>query len=181
MFDFSWSEIMVIGIVALIAIGPKDMPVAIRAITRVLKKMRRMAGEFQHHVDDMMREADLQDVQSTFRDLRSLNVKSALTNFVDSDGTLGRAMADPFAEHPVPPPPTMRPLTPGDDVATDAGATPATISQAPTEPPPDFVPPQAAVPAPQAALSSPRARLVPAFVPPAAAAATPPDLRAEDL
>jgi sec-independent protein translocase protein TatB len=169
MFDFSWSEIMVIGVVALIAIGPKDMPVAIRAITRVLKKMRRMAGEFQHHVDDMMREADLQDVQSTFRDLRSLNVKSALSNFVDSDGSLGRAMADPFAEHPVPPAPAAHPetSTPGEPITA---ASPA----------PDFVPPHDAAQVPHDA-PPPRGRPVPAFVPPAAAAATPPELRAEDL
>jgi sec-independent protein translocase protein TatB len=173
MFDFSWSEIMVIGIVALIAIGPKDMPVAIRAITRVLKKMRRMAGEFQHHVDDMMREADLQDVQSTFRDLRSMNVKSALTNLVDRDGELGRAMADPFAERPVPP------------VVPDAGPGQAHAPEPmmgplpPASPPPDFVPPHDAIAG--AASPAPRARPAPAFVPPAAVAQTPPDFRAEDL
>jgi sec-independent protein translocase protein TatB len=169
MFDFSWSEIMVIGIVALIAIGPKDMPVAIRGITRILKKMRRMAGEFQHHVDDMMKEADLQDVHSTFRDLRSLNVKSALTSFVDADGSLGRAMADPFADHPVPPAPEAHPDGTGYVMKPIAPATPA----------PDFVPPHdAAPPAPP----QPRAsRPAPAFVPPSAVAAAPPDMRAEDL
>ena len=74
MFDFSWSEIMVIGLVALICIGPKDMPVAIRAISRVLKKMRRMAGEFQGHVDEMLREADLAEVSNTLRDIRGMNI-----------------------------------------------------------------------------------------------------------
>ena len=59
MFDFAWSEIALIGVVALIAIGPKDMPVAIRAVTDMIKKARRMAGEFQTHVDEMVREADL--------------------------------------------------------------------------------------------------------------------------
>ena len=47
MFDFAWSEIALVGVVALIAIGPKDMPVAIRTMTTAIKKMRRMAGEFQ--------------------------------------------------------------------------------------------------------------------------------------
>ena len=46
MFDFSMSEIMVIALVALVLIGPKDMPVAVRGIARVIKKMRRMAGNF---------------------------------------------------------------------------------------------------------------------------------------
>ena len=47
MFDFAWSEIGLIGVVALIAIGPKDMPAAIKAVTGMIKKARRMAGEFQ--------------------------------------------------------------------------------------------------------------------------------------
>jgi sec-independent protein translocase protein TatB len=173
MFDFSWSEIMVIGIVALIAIGPKDMPVAIRAITRVLKKMRRMAGEFQHHVDDMLKEADLQDVQSTFRDLRSMNVKSALTNFVDGDGSLSRAMADPFDEHPVPPVHTSAASARAAAMQGTGGTTAA------ASPPPDFVPPHDAVPPPS--VQPLPARPAPAFVPPAAAAVAPPPLRAEDL
>ena len=50
--------------VALIAIGPKDMPVAIRTVTGMIKKARRMAAEFQTHVDEMVREADLDEVQA---------------------------------------------------------------------------------------------------------------------
>ena len=63
MFDFAWSEIVLIGAVALIAIGPKDMPAAIRTVSSMVKKARRMAAEFQTHVDEMVREADLGDVQ----------------------------------------------------------------------------------------------------------------------
>jgi len=59
MFDFAWSEIALIVVVAVIFIGPKDLPVAIKAVTGMLKKARRMAGEFQTHVDEMVREADL--------------------------------------------------------------------------------------------------------------------------
>src|SRR5277367_5226195 len=137
MFDFSWSEIMLIALVALVLIGPKDLPIAIRAITRVLKKMRRMAGEFQHHVDDMMREADLGDVQSTFRDLRSMNLKGAINSMVDPDGTVGRAFADPFESHPVPPGnPAMR-------------AAPRPAGPAPDFIPPSTVPPLVIDPAPR--------------------------------
>jgi sec-independent protein translocase protein TatB len=154
MFDFSWSEIMVIGIVALIAIGPKDMPVAIRAITKVLKKMRRMAGEFQGHVDEMMREADLQDVQSTFRDLRGMNLKNTLNSLVDPDGSVGRAMTDPFAERPVPP--ATKPTPWG--AQQERYIPPAPMP--PAGPAPAFIPPGAAAPAPIQP---------PAFVPPQAA------------
>jgi sec-independent protein translocase protein TatB len=159
MFDFSWSEIFVLGVVALVLIGPKDMPVAVRAITRVLKKMRRMAGEFQGHVDEMMRDADLGDVQSTLRDLRSMNMRGALNRIVDSDGTLARAFDDPFAQHGVPPvtqgaaaPPRVQ-VKPPAAPEPARGPAPAFIppaavptAAAPTFVPPTFIPPPATEP-----------------------------------
>jgi sec-independent protein translocase protein TatB len=166
MFDFSWSEIFVIGVVALVLIGPKDMPVAVRAITRVLKKMRRMAGEFQGHVDEMMRDADLGDVQSTLRELRGINVKGAINRFVDADGSVARAFDDPFAQHGVPPVspgagpaggPAMTGLSsrpaPVAPIFTFPGAAPAFIppSAVPPMEPPAFVPPGASVGAAPAA------------------------------
>ena len=74
MFDFAWSEILLIGAVALIAIGPKDMPAAIRTVSGMVKKARRMAAEFQTHVDEMVREADLGDVKKAFNDIRNLDL-----------------------------------------------------------------------------------------------------------
>jgi sec-independent protein translocase protein TatB len=137
-----------------VLIGPKDMPVAVRGITRALKKVRRMAGEFQGHVDEMMREADLGDVQSTLRDLRGLNVKGAINRFVDSDGTLARAFDDPFVQHAVPS------VTPAVTAARLPDASPAPPAA------PAFIPPAAAHAAPIAA--------APSFVPPHAAAVEPP-------
>ena len=72
MFDFAWTEIGLIGVVALIAIGPKDMPAAIKAVTGIIKKARRMAGEFQTHVDEMMREVDLQEVRNQINEISQL-------------------------------------------------------------------------------------------------------------
>jgi len=151
----------VIGVVALVLIGPKDLPVAIRAITRVLKRARRMAGEFQHHVDDMMREADLGDVQSTFRDLRGMNLKNALNRVVDSDGSVGRAFADPFAEHVVPPAGNPHPAA--------HRWQPSPMVQPPGQPAgpaPDFIPPREAVQF-VSAVPPPVIHMAPDFVPPA--------------
>ncbi len=109
MFDFAWSEIALIGIVALVAIGPKDLPVAIKAVAALIKKARRMAGEFQVHVDEMMREADLQDVRQEFNDLRRMDIKGKILSAVDSDGTIRKTMTDnPLAASTTlttPPPP----------------------------------------------------------------------------
>ena len=94
MFDFAWSEIALIGVVALVAIGPKDMPVAIKTIADLVKKGRRMAGEFQTHVDEMVREANLHEVRDQIKDLRSLNIRDQITRAVDGDGTLRRTLAE---------------------------------------------------------------------------------------
>ncbi len=158
MFGFEWSEIAVIAVVALICIGPKDMPVAIRAITRTIKKMRRMAGEFQTHVDDMLREADMHEVSDTIRDMRSLSVRGVIARTIDPDGSISRNIADPFADRPVPP------------VVEHA------IPERPIEaagPPPAFLPPSARRPSSGQTFTPPWEQ--PDFLPPHHQAATGPE------
>lgn len=101
MFDFAWSEMAVIAVVALIAIGPKDMPVAIRAVTNAIKKARRMAAEFQTHVDEMVREANLEEVRQSLNEIRNFDVSSAVERHVDPDHSIRDSFADPFKETPV--------------------------------------------------------------------------------
>jgi len=106
MFDFAWSEIVLIGAVALIAIGPKDMPVAIRTVSTFIKKARRMASEFQTHVDEMMREADLADVKKTFNEIRNFDLPGTLEKHIDPDRSLRNTFdSDPFKPtYPTPTP-----------------------------------------------------------------------------
>lgn len=63
MLDLSWGEILLIGAVALIVIGPKDLPRTLRAVGQTVGKVRRMAGEFQGHFNQAMREAELDEVR----------------------------------------------------------------------------------------------------------------------
>ncbi|CCT59073.1 sec-independent protein translocase TatB [Acetobacter pasteurianus 386B] len=104
MFDFAWSEIALIGAVALVVIGPKDLPVAIRGLAGAVKKARKLAGEFQSHVDEMVREADLTEVRDQVRDLKNLNVRNRIMKAIDSDGTLSSSFAPPpqIAEKHIP-------------------------------------------------------------------------------
>ncbi len=104
MFDLAWSEILLIGAVALIAIGPKDMPVAIRTVSAAIKKARRMASEFQSHVDEMVREADLGDVKKTISELRNFDLKGHVERAVDPD----HSIRDTFASNPLSNRPTRR-------------------------------------------------------------------------
>src|SRR5215210_62763 len=63
MFDLSWGEVMVIGAVALIVIGPKDLPKTLRTLGNMTAKVRRMAAEFQSQFNDAMREAELDEIR----------------------------------------------------------------------------------------------------------------------
>ena len=71
MFDVSWGELLVIGMVALIVIGPRELPGLLRNLGRGASKLRMMAGEFRSQFDDAMREAELHEVKKDFTDATS--------------------------------------------------------------------------------------------------------------
>ena len=71
MFDLSWGEVMVIGAVALIVIGPKDLPKALRTVGNMTAKVRRMASEFQNQFQDAMREAELDEIRKQVEEVQS--------------------------------------------------------------------------------------------------------------
>jgi sec-independent protein translocase protein TatB len=176
MFDFAWSELALIGVVALVAIGPKDMPVAIKSIAKLVKKARRMAGEFQTHVDDLLKEADLSEMQGHLSGLRSFNLRQTVERAIDPDGTLrgnlagqpvmtpssGAASAEPVAEFVgVRPEHTLRDSY---SAPSFSGAVPPPDHlRPPLEDPPAWVPPETV--AAERAL-----RAAPAWVPPEDAA-----------
>jgi sec-independent protein translocase protein TatB len=74
MFDFGigYTEIFLIAVVAVIVIGPKDLPKVLRAFGRTLGKMRGMAREFQGHLDQAMKEAGLEDVRKEMGNLKNV-------------------------------------------------------------------------------------------------------------
>ena len=80
MFDLSWGEVMVIGAVALIVIGPKDLPKALRTLGNMTAKVRRMAGEFQNQFNDAMREAELDEIRKQVEGVNQ-SVTSLNTSF----------------------------------------------------------------------------------------------------
>ena len=71
MFDVGWSEFLLIGIVALIVIGPKELPGALRTLGQWMGKLRRMASEFQGQFQEAMREAELADLKKQVDDMTS--------------------------------------------------------------------------------------------------------------
>lgn len=75
MFDFGigYTELMVVVLVAIIVIGPKDLPKVLRAFGRTMQKVRGMAREFQGHLDDAMREAGVDEIKKEITNLKSMN------------------------------------------------------------------------------------------------------------
>ncbi|MBI1204420.1 MAG: twin-arginine translocase subunit TatB [Rhodopseudomonas sp.] len=71
MFNFGWGELVLIGIVALIAIGPKELPTVLRTLGQTIAKVRRMANEFQGQFQEALREADIADLKKQADDLTS--------------------------------------------------------------------------------------------------------------
>jgi sec-independent protein translocase protein TatB len=175
MFGLDWTEIALIGVVALIAIGPKDLPIAIKTLAGFVKKARRMAGDFQGHVDEMVREANLHEVRDQISQLRSFDIKSEIAKAVDSDGSIRAAMN----ENPLAPGYTPTPIStpheadiPGQDPLTVGGLPEVSVSQHPATtiaqemPAPSFIPPSADIVAPVVHVPAPAPVPAPAFVPP---------------
>jgi sec-independent protein translocase protein TatB len=70
MFDIDAGKILVVGVVALLVIGPKDLPRVLRTVGQTVGKMRRMASEFQNQFMEAIKEADLEDVKKEFTAIR---------------------------------------------------------------------------------------------------------------
>jgi len=115
MFGFAWSEIILIGAVALVVIGPKDLPRVMRTAGQWSRKLRVLAGDFQRHVDDMVRQAELDEVKREAE--KAMNVGDVAADFEKSVGATdfdqavkhdaqAEAAAEvppvPLAENPIP-------------------------------------------------------------------------------
>ena len=79
MFDIGWSELLVIAVVALIAIGPKELPGVLRMVGQWMGKIRRMASDFQGQFQEAMREAEVEGLKKEFDDIT--NTASSVTSF----------------------------------------------------------------------------------------------------
>ncbi len=84
MFDIGWSELVVIAAVALIAIGPKELPGVLRMVGQWMGKARKMAAEFQGQFQEAMREAEMADLKKTFDEVKETATGLASGNVMTS-------------------------------------------------------------------------------------------------
>jgi sec-independent protein translocase protein TatB len=176
MIDLAWSEIALIAVVALVVIGPKDLPEAVRGVARGVQKLRRMAGEFRSQADELVREANLDELRQQIHDIRNFNVRDEFEKTVDKDGSLRRSFDDPLRDTYTPPPPPSA----MEGAGAPAGAADTGASTQDATAPASIPPGAAAQPssAPDAAPPGPTAGVAvepgPAEPSPAAAPPTPP-------
>lgn len=171
MFDIGWSELLVIGVVALIVVGPKDLPHLFHALGRFTAKAKGMAREFSSAMEDAAKGAGLDEATGSIRDLKSLTSKKALgldaldraaERFEKWDPKLpdGRTVAkrDPGIGDPV----AQDGVSPASDLDTKADLpAPGAMPAAPAEPVRAFgqsspTPPRSVAPAPAADADTPR-------------------------
>ena len=96
MFDIGWGELVVIGVVALIAIGPKELPGVLRTLGQAMGKVRRMAAEFQGQFNEAMREAEVADIRKQVEE-----TATGLTSF-DPLGDTKKDIEKAFEDRPAP-------------------------------------------------------------------------------
>ena len=149
MFDFSWGELLVVGAVALIAIGPKELPGVLRTVGQWMTKMRRLAAEFQGQFHEAIREAEMADLK---KEVDEMTDKAKSYAHFDPLGDIQKDIDSTFSDKPAEPATAIEPVEPataiepavpvaeasapaGDDHATPAiapePALPATAAPAP--------------------------------------------------
>jgi sec-independent protein translocase protein TatB len=102
LLDFGWSELMLIGIVALLVIGPKDLPKALRVAGFWVRKARTLSREFQSSVEQMVREAELDEMRQELKKATEIDLDKEFRQAVDPTGSLAESLKPPevpnFAE-----------------------------------------------------------------------------------
>ena len=136
MFDISWGKLVIIGVVALLVIGPKELPAVLRQLGQWMTKIRRMAAEFQGQFQEAMREAEMADLKKQFDETTS-SIKSTFDT-TEIKNELEKMIQDPVAAST---PPSNTASAPASDLPapaqqTAAAATdPVALGTAPVAPP----------------------------------------------
>src|SRR6195256_6953536 len=95
LFDIGWSELLLIGVVALVFIGPKDLPRALRVAGYWFRKAQNLSREFQSSVDQMIREAELDEMREQLKKATEFDINKEFQKTVDPTGELAESMKPP--------------------------------------------------------------------------------------
>src|SRR5579864_588436 len=95
LFDIGWPELMLIGVIALVVIGPKDLPRALRVAGFWVRKARTLSREFQSSIDQMIREAELDEVREDLKKAAEFDLEKEIRSTVDPTGELAESIKPP--------------------------------------------------------------------------------------
>ncbi|MDE2363853.1 MAG: twin-arginine translocase subunit TatB [Hyphomicrobiales bacterium] len=139
MFDFDVGKIVIVGVVALIVVGPKDLPRVLRQVGQIVGKMRRMATEFQNQFMEAMREADVEDLKKHLEKATdAVKLDSAFDPLRDAHKDIVKAIeTDPTAAAALA---TAEPLSASPDPVAPAIEAPAPAGENALEPPAPQIP-----------------------------------------
>ena len=99
-FDIGWPELLLIGVVALVVIGPKDLPRALKVAGYWLRKARTLSREFQGSVEQMIRDAELEEMRQNLKKATEFDVEKEITKTIDPDGKLTESIRPPDLDIP---------------------------------------------------------------------------------
>src|SRR5512147_1211829 len=126
MFDLGWGELLVVGVVALVVLGPKELPNALRTVTNLTKTARKLAGEFQSGINEIVREAELEDARKAAQSISKGSISQAIQKAVDPTGEMKSVVTgvekDMKATAPITP---VGPIPPSPSIAANPTPSPA--------------------------------------------------------
>lgn len=144
-FDIGWPELMLIGAIALVVIGPKDLPRALRVAGFWVRKARSMSREFQGSVEQMIRDAELHEMREDLQKVTQFDVEHEIRSTIDPDGTVAAALAPPSDT-----PAYFDPTLPGMDLPAPTPEAGAVAEGLAATPPDEIVEPELPLPEPPA-------------------------------
>lgn len=92
MFDLGWQELFIIAAIGLIVVGPKDLPRVLSQITKYVRKARGIAREFQSNIDEVVRQADLEEIRKDVEKNAGLDLENDIRNTLDPGGEIARRL-----------------------------------------------------------------------------------------
>ena len=136
MFDLGWGKIIIIAVIALVVIGPKELPAVLRTVGQWMGKIRRMAAEFQGQFQEAMREAEMADLKKSID-----SITDATRGIGDPLGTVTRNIESAFEEKPATTPAAPSETATSAPAAGEPAALPTPEPSVAAEPPVTIEPP----------------------------------------
>lgn len=92
--EFGWTELLLIAIVLIVVVGPKDLPRVVRGFSKSLGSMRKMAGDFRKQFDDALSEAELDDLKTIAKDVKGMDPRNQIKDALNPLGEIGKDIND---------------------------------------------------------------------------------------